>query len=42
MCVNVHISHSKCSNVTDTARVKHACVIECDWLAKYGNYTAVA
>ncbi len=21
-----------------TASVKHACVTECDWLAKYGNY----
>ncbi len=25
---------------TGIARVEHACVIECDWLAKYGNYQA--
>ncbi len=27
-----------CVLLTGIARVKHACVTECDWLAKYGNY----
>ncbi len=30
--------YSKVVLLTGIARVKHACVTECDWHAKYGNY----